>query len=425
MLVVSHTPLAHDGARYRPAFQPYYCELIVRDDIGARTNGRLTNADLDMLCGNGLVPSPYFLQSAPHGLRHRRCMVSRRNCSVVNGLIDSGGYQISTGKLRYSESRHYAMLRYAERFEAACILDAPTSAIGQSGFSTFEDCLRFTYRNGRYTIRNRKEGATHFLNVIQGRSLNEARTWLDAVKSLNDPRVHGSRALEGWAYAGATRTHFSIVLELLVRLRDENLLRPDAYLHFLGLGAPAIACVLTAIQDGLRETVGEGITVSFDNATPFLMAGEFQKALCSPVWPRKSLAVRQVRMPNGPEHVGSEEPWPCSSPIADRLTLGDLNVRKRDGRQCWDAVSGALVMAHNTWVLSAAIADANRSLRLGLGAALGRLPSHVVEIAELVREVLRSENPGRLITQHKRLLDSLSSKSRNTRLIDDPNGIDR
>lgn len=421
MSTVSNTPLAHDGARYRPAMQPNYSDLIARHDVAARTRGRLTNADLDMLSGNGLVQSPYFLQSAPHGLRHDRCMVSRRNRRAVNGLIDSGGYQISTGKLRYSEPGHYAMLRYAEQFEAACNLDAPTSAIGQPGFSTFEDCLTFTYQNARYVMRNRNEGPTHFLNVIQGRSLDEARTWLDAVKSLSDPRVHGSRALEGWAYAGATRTHFSIVLELLMRLRDESLLRPDAYVHFLGVGTPAVACILTAIQDGLREVVGKDILVSFDTATPFLQAGRFQRGLRLPALPQESLSVAGFDMPNGPEYVGSDEPWPCSSPIADRLTLGDLNVRQRGERKCWDKFSHALLTAHNVWVQSAAIAEANRLLRLDPSG----LPASIVEITELVREILRSENPGRLITRHKRLLDSLSSMSSNTRLIDDPDGIDR
>lgn len=425
MSVVPSAPLAHDGARYRPAMQPFYCELIVRDDVGARTNGRLTNADLDMLCGTGIVPSPHFLQSAPHGLRTRPCMISRRDQAVSNGLIDSGGYQISTGKLRYSEATHFSMLRYAEKFDAACILDAPTSAIGQPGFRTYRDCLTFTHQNARYTIRNRIEGATHFLNVIQGRSREEACTWLDAVKSLNDPAKHGSRALEGWAYAGATRTHFSIVLDLLVRIRDEGLLRPDAYVHFLGLGSPAIACVLTAIQDGLRETVGRDILVSFDNATPFLLGGRYLHALIGPEFPRRSLGVGSIPMPSGPQHLGSDEPWPCSSPIADRLTLGDLNVRSRPGRKSWDKFSQVLLTAHNTWVLSAAIAEANRSLRLDRGAALGRLPANVVEMADLAREILRSERPGTHIRQHKRLLDSLSSKSRNTRLIDDLDAIDR
>jgi hypothetical protein len=425
MSVVLNTPLAHDGARYRLALQPWYSEQIIRADLSARTSGRLSNSDLNLLSGSGLLTASSFLQSAPNGLSPGRCMVSERNTAMCDGFIDSGGYQILTGKLRYTEELHFEMLRYAQQFEAGCILDAPTSAIGKHGFETFEDCLTFTRQNGEYTVRNRTPGATRFLNVIQGRSRDETVTWLNAVKSLNDPRRYGGRALEGWAFAGATRTHFSIVLELLVAIRDVGLLRDDARIHFLGLGQPELALILTAIQDALRATSGEAIAVSFDNATPFILAGKFKRALGAPTLTRRGLSVPTHDMPYGLAYVGSDLPWPCSSPFADKLTLGDLNVRGVGARSHWDALSHVMLAAHNVWALSSAIAETNRRFRLARGDALGWLPSKLLELASIVREILRSEEPMKLISRHRALLDSLSHRSRNTTLIDAIAGDDR
>jgi hypothetical protein len=59
---------------------------------------------------------------------------------------------------------------------------------------------------------------------MQGRSRQEARTWRNTIKRLNDRKVFGGRALDGWAFAGATRLHLSITLEHLIVLRDEDLL---------------------------------------------------------------------------------------------------------------------------------------------------------------------------------------------------------
>lgn len=109
------------------------------------------------------------------------------------------------------------------------MVDAPTSAIGKpgTGFHSFKQCLEFTTRNGLYYIRNRTPGRTKLLNVMQGRSREEARAWRDAIKHLNDRELFGERALDGWAFAGATRLHLSITLEHLIVLRDEHLLGND------------------------------------------------------------------------------------------------------------------------------------------------------------------------------------------------------
>lgn len=431
MTFIVPDPLWHDGAQYRPAMQPWYSNFVCMgaaepDRRFGRTQGRIAPEDLDLLSGDGLATIPSFLQSAPNGLGSRPCMVSCRS-KRCNGLIDSGGYQISTSELKLTENLRYRMLRYSEQFEAACILDAPTSTIGRtgSGFYSMDDCLAFTVESGLYTIENRIPGRTRFLNVLQGRSPYELCEWLTVVKPLNDTKQFGERALEDWALAGATRLNFSLQLPALIELRDDGLIREGACIHVLGTGHPEVGCALTAVQDGLRETIDPAISVSFDSATPFLLAGKYKKAVGTPSLTRQKLYVPVMPMPNGNRYVGSDLPWPCKSPFADRLTLGDLSVHLNDPKTAWDSYSHVLLAAHNVWILSSAIAEANRRLRLQGGDARSWLPRELVEMTEVIRAVLRSETPMRLVRQHAELLDRLSRKSRSTKLINDPEDDDR
>jgi hypothetical protein len=415
------------GARYRPAIQPWFSQVLRRSDLARRTGGRLTNHQLDLLSGRGIITIADFLQSAFSGLKGDP-MVETRNLLFSTCLIDSGGYQISTGAEPYSDAIRYDLLRYSEKFEAAPILDGPTSSVRnkRSILRTVRDCLEFTIENARFAINNRRPGKTRLLNVIQGLNRRQALEWFEAVKFLNDPRRFGDRALEDWAFAGATRLHFSIVLTLIVMMLDQSLILPGAYIHFLGTGHPEIACLLTALQEVLRETVDPDVLVSFDSATPFLMAGKWKRAYGDFRWGGRQLVLPGVDLPSDESFIGSREPWPTSGPFADRLTIGDLVVRKATSTSgTWDDVSGVLVAAHNVHALSTAISDATEKLQLPLSQALRFLPSSLIEHVEVIREILRAERPFTLIQRHQTLLDSRAHKSRDTKLIDPWKGIDR
>jgi hypothetical protein len=345
-------------------------------------------------------------------------MIDTRNRSACRGIADSGGFQVSTGKLSISEEIRHRLLRISERHDAALILDAPTSAIGKgdAGFYSPEQCLSFTLSNGRYVIDHRVPGRAKFLNVLQGRNALEAIAWREKVKHLNDKHLFGDRALEGVAFGGPTRVHFSVLLQHVTVLRDDGLLRNDAWLHVLGTGHPMIACALTALQDGLRETLGPGINVTFDSSTPFRIAGLYQEAFAEIALKPRGMHLPICRMPDAPRYLDSPIPWPCSSPIANRLTVGDLNV-KSGTRTCWDRLSYALLAAHNVWMLSHAIALVNHRMRLSEADSRLWLPEHLIDVIHKIREVLRSEAPMTLIERWAGDLDQLARHARDSKLL--------
>jgi hypothetical protein len=127
-------------------------------------------------------------------------------------------------------------------------------------------------------------------------------------------------------------------------------------------------------------------------------------------------------MPDDPRYIGSDLPWPCSSPFADRLTLGDLCVKK-SGKTFWDSLSQVLLAAHNVWQLCHAIAQVNHRLRLTEAESRLWLPERLVDLTTKIREVLRSEKPMTLIQRWAADLDQLAGRGRNSTLP--PEDIDR
>jgi hypothetical protein len=410
--------IEHNGSPFCPALQKSFFALF-EEPLGKwRLEDHLPLSMADILGGTGLFTTLGFLITAPYLANGIPRIVRARRTGADRELIDSGGYQVSTGTLTFTAERRRKLYRSCLRFKYAIILDAPTSAIGRpnTGLFSFAQCLRFTEANARFVVENERTTPTEFLNVIQGRNRYEALVWFQAMAPFNSQRLYGERALRGIAFAGATRLHFSIVLELLLLFLDRQLLNGTDRIHFLGTSHPEIACVLTVIQDCLRDVLGPGVVVTFDSATPFLLAGRYKRAYDRPILLEKELRVPVVAVPEDNRLLGSDHPWPVCSPVADRFTLGDLNVRSGDTP--WDAASDAALALHNIWMMSHAISLAVNRLRLPHGWARCGLPNYIISIAEIIREIFHTSAPMDFIRRHKRDLDLLARKGRNTMLTD-------
>jgi hypothetical protein len=165
--------------------------------------------------------------------------------------------------------------------------------------------------------------------------------------------------------------------------------------------------------------------VSFDSATPFIMAGEYKRGFGPPTLNRREMRMNIDQMPIGDHFVGSDLPWPVSSPFADRLNLGDLNTRAGHPMSPWDTVSNVLLAIHNVWVMCHTIAKVNHWLALPTPDRNLRLPPRIGELVEVIPKILVSETPYTLIEEHQFLLDMLRHKSRNTKLLEDYGDADR
>jgi hypothetical protein len=217
-------------------------------------------------------------------------MVTQRDRSATILLGDSGGFQIQTDKIKFHRQETAPqIMRWLEQVaDWSMVLDFPTGGIGRgamrkhvadlrsegfdldglsraSGLSVdYTACLVQTKINNDRFVAERTPGKTRFLNVLQGRNEAESRHWLHEVKHY---------PFEGWAFAGAHRDHFSLIVRRLLDMRDEGILQRCDWLHVLGISTLTVGCLLTTIQRAVREFVNPRFQISFDSASPFRTAG--------------------------------------------------------------------------------------------------------------------------------------------------------
>jgi hypothetical protein len=292
--VLNQTALfALNRAIYLPAISETFATAIERGTLSS--SRPLKSADLNFLDpNNGLFFYPFALYSAGQAAPPRRgtarpSIVTERDRSSTTIVGDSGGYQIQTGKIEFDPGKTAdRMLEWLEdTADWSMILDFPTGGInsgavrvhaerlqaegydlrslsGSNGLSVdFNACLTQTKINNDRFVARRRAGATRLLNVLQGRNERESRYWYDGVKHY---------PFEGWAFAGAHKDHFSLVLRRLLDMHRDGSLSQCKWIHVLGVGSLQIGCLLTAVQRAVRGALGSDVQFSFDSATAFRSA---------------------------------------------------------------------------------------------------------------------------------------------------------
>ena len=296
-----------DYAVFLPSISAIYARIVsmpeynVRDKIPDGLDNDRQNLNF-LNPSNSLFYYPAALYSAGHAeLEIKNTdifenMVQKRDRSRTVILGDSGGFQIATGVLKWpwtkkkdqsddnwtrdKDSMRLKILRWLEyTADYSMVLDVPTYGLvkfgfdpvtGQSlhpGMKTFRDCLNVSLENYDFFIRNRIEGATKFLNVLQGRNESEGDVWWDAVKDL---------PFETWAFSNVQASNFNINLRRLIIMRDGKYLDGRDWLHYLGNGKIKAGCALTTLQRCIRQYVNPNITISYDAASPFVMTAKGQ-----------------------------------------------------------------------------------------------------------------------------------------------------
>lgn len=337
----------------------------------------------------------YGLYSAGHAERKldkcddREPMIHKRDRSQTILVGDSGGFQIATGVIKLDwatvktpagDKLREEILRYLEHTaDWSMTLDVPAFAAlpplsEKTGLTKFEDCLDVTLYNLDYFMTHRVPGATKFLNVLSGSDEANSKQWYEAVKKYSQPAevvkmdYTVDRTLEGWAFAGINMKRMETVLDRILDLREDNLLKDKDWIHFLGIGRLDWACYLTSIERTLRKHDNPNINISFDAASPFVAAGGYALSYNYNKFSPDQLTYAMGRGIDKKSLKGSTAAAPYQSPINERLTLGDMcvmgptdvNKHGKIGNTSWDTTTYALVMAHNVYNHIQAVQEVNR-----------------------------------------------------------------
>jgi hypothetical protein len=133
--------------------------------------------------------------------------------------------------------------------------------------------------------------------------------------------------------------------------------------------------------------------------------------------------------------AGSTIPWPWSSPIGERMNMGDvcyykpgdLNKLGKESRTSWDSFSYFMMMAHNIYQHIESVQRANaltdavavlakpdptiwHKQKGKAGEFSNWVPRNVVYAAELINQVFTSETPYTILDNSQALLADLNGK---------------
>ncbi|MBP2534866.1 hypothetical protein [Agrobacterium tumefaciens] len=362
--------------------------------------------DLNFLDPNSsLFHYPYALYSAGQAAKNdsaakHTSSVSTRDKGKTTIIGDSGGFQIQQGTIEFAgDETCERMLRWLEgHADFSMSLDFPTGGISPGNVAAhvarliaaghplqaqstanglsmdFNACLMQSLLNLNYFVQHRVPGATNFLNVLQGRTERESKVWYDAVKGYR---------LEGWAFAGAHQSAFSMTMARLLDMYDDGLLQNARWIHFLGISTLEPAYLFTTILRCLRR-FNSDIGVSFDTSSPFLSAANFNMyasfrfdkygcALTPLPFAEHASAddnrtltemgrdlAREVKI----KRTGMPElyftPLPVATAIGSKVTVAEI-CEIRDGKLRVTTDGVWILMNHNVEVFKRAFEALNRS----------------------------------------------------------------
>jgi hypothetical protein len=214
----------------------------------------------------------------------------------------------------------------------------------------------------------------------------------------------------GYALAGAAGVKGGIanVLRMVLTMRNDGALTEGRnWIHVLGVSTPKWAILLSAIQRALRKSVNPKLQISYDSATPFQAGGIREEVALLPDYTSRprDWAIRFETVPQSAKLAGSTEPFPYSSPIGDRLTMGDLNVRGGDWDQrSFDTISNVLLCNHNCWVLLRAFELANQ---LAFESDGSRVPAQWQECLAFIGDVFEVDDWQSSIKKHQSMLEAI------------------
>jgi len=251
-------------------------------------------------------------------------------------LGDSGGFQLSTGAVKYSEEIVETFFTWLENnTNWAMNLDFPPYIKRFTGErlnfdedAYFKEKLEASVKHFKY-FKDHASGKTKFMNVIHGRNHKELNAWYEVIKDFN---FEG-----GWGVGSlSTRSTNDIYLILLVffylyEKGEMNKKYNDilTLLHFLGFTNIFRMPVVLYLQNQLNVR-DINITLSFDSSSYGFSAGLGKYASVISNYGIKNVTFSNTWLGN--KQIQTDVPLPCNCPVCNKMKLSNLfQYAKDDG----------------------------------------------------------------------------------------------
>ena len=336
----------------------------------------------------------YFLVTAGH---YYKKMDIRAQMGLGKDVLvfgDSGGYQIATGALKYSDDLREKIFHWLEaNSDVAANLDIPPKTVYEN---QFEKCAEISYDNFAWFEKN-QSGKTKFLNMLQGSNPSEYDWWYHKFKHFE---------FSGWAIGGPQKlVDFMWALALMLKNREfENV--QNEYLHLLGISKISDFFILSTIQKLLNKHYGNRIYVTTDSSSPgqypvygtFLHSHNFKKLSFSDVYmPKPDKDEDGNHIPLAESKIPDLQhdtlvPDSLGDPACQDFTWGMLDEYNKE--------AVPRMVLHNVHVFQNTIKEVNKIVAAHRDVAQYMVPNNLAAVLRSIYEMF--EDPDKAITTYEK-----------------------
>lgn len=304
---------------------------------------------------------PYALYSAGHSSwRDNVYPCSSKHRKIVVG--DSGGFQIAKNKWiadwasrdcpKAKKYREKTFNWLAKNFDWFMTLDLPLSILDELKTYSFREIIEGTKINlDHWYSEGKNTGIDTVLNVLSGcRDWDKTLEWYRTVIWASDPNK--DFFFRGYSFGGQNVKSFRRSLMVLRLLAEDRLITTEhKWIHFLGTSKNWQGWVYHFVEDELRRRFNPEITVTYDSASPFIMAVNAQIVTSYPLeplgkWPIRT-TVFKPRLEDKTLYEWMEERGYVTSDILKEFNIRDIYKYNSKGKPVWDGITYGIVMNHN------------------------------------------------------------------------------
>jgi hypothetical protein len=176
------------------------------------------------------------------------------NCLV---FLDSGGYQISTGRVDESKYTNEIALEWClNNGNIFPIIDRP---IAGEIAKSFNESLDKTIESAEYYEKHRTSKAPKILNVLQARGKKDVEKWYEQIKHVK---------LDGWAIGGYGGSMVTVLHAIRYLYKNGEFDRKSKmYFHIFGTSSFENMLYIARIQQQLNELPKCNVQLTYDSST--------------------------------------------------------------------------------------------------------------------------------------------------------------
>jgi hypothetical protein len=312
-------------------------------------------------------------------------------------LGDSGGFQILKGQwpadwkdanCPKAMEKRKAVLTWMDTYmDYGMCLDVPSQsflnkpAIKLHGIHNIEEAITATHINNEYFINNRS-GKCKFLNVLQGTTHDESKSWYNEMKKYCDPNLYPDNHFNGWAFGGQNKIDVELMLTRFVDIIHDGLLQKGKHdlVHCLGVSILEYAILFTDIQKAIRKYHNPNLKITFDCASPFFSAAKGLAYFNNSLEHNSKWSYQMEKTAENKNYANDTRKFSdavladgihnmfTDSPVTDKLLMKDLCYRGqgfigqhgKETKTSWDTLSYTLLQSHNVYQHIYAVQEANR-----------------------------------------------------------------